>query len=214
MADAQMWDQRYAEHGWPTDPDPLLVEMTTACEPASALDLGCGTGRHALWLARRGWQVTGVDASTVGLRMARSAAEAAGVSLALVEADLEHYRPERAAFDLVLLANVHPLPARRASLLAMAAGALRPGGHLLVLGHHLDNAGRSGPPDPERLFTVERLQEALPPWMTVERLERVERQLGEATAPADVAVVAWLSAPAAAPDRPPAEAGPTSPSGA
>ena len=207
--EAAFWDARYASSSWPTDPDPLVVETAGAIEAGRALDLGCGTGRHSIWLARQGWSVTGVDLSPVGLSMARERAAALGVLLELVEADLRSYEPPHGLFDLVLIANVHPDPRERKSMLAAAGRAVGPGGHLLLVGHHLDNLGRSGPPDPERLYELDELREALPSDLSIRRLERVERVLGspqqppgEASVhgrepvpdvPADVAVVAWLT---------------------
>ena len=78
------WDRRYAEQSGPTEPDPMLVELVDGITPGEAIDLGCGTGRNALWLARRGWRVTGVDASKVGLARTRERAQAEGLELDLV----------------------------------------------------------------------------------------------------------------------------------
>lgn len=191
MTEGSMWDQRYATHPWPTDPDPLLVEATASLPPGRALDLGCGTGRHAIWLAQQGWTVTGVDSSTVGLRQAGERAAALGVRLTLVEADLRTYRPSPGGYELVVLANIHPDPTERAALFAMAAEGVATGGHLLIFGHHLDDLGRSGPPDPARLYTPERLADELPAQLAVARLERVERPADDGL---DVAVIAWLRA--------------------
>ncbi|MEO8899297.1 MAG: class I SAM-dependent methyltransferase [Candidatus Dormibacter sp.] len=154
--------------------------------------------RHLVGPARRGGAVTGVDASAVGLEQAAARAASLGVHLTLVHADLAEYRAPAELFDLVLLANVHPTEPQRAATFAQAALAVAPGGRLLIVGHDLDNLGRDGPPAPERLFTVERLRDALPAGLTVELLERVER---EPTGPAhgsraDVAVVAILTRPA------------------
>ncbi|GAC1341097.1 MAG: class I SAM-dependent methyltransferase [Candidatus Dormibacteria bacterium] len=188
-----MWDRRYTEHVWTTEPDPLVVEMAGPLAVGHAVDLGCGTGRHAIWLAQRGWTVTGVDASAVGLQQAAARAASLGIDLTLVQADLADYRPPAKGFDLVLLANVHPTAEQRAATLAQAARAVAPGGRLLIIGHHLDNLGRTGPPDPGRLYTVERLREALPTGMTVEVLERFDsRPGGPAGSRPDPAVVAML----------------------
>ncbi|HEY5120563.1 MAG TPA: class I SAM-dependent methyltransferase, partial [Acidimicrobiales bacterium] len=77
----QTWDRRYQEHGWSQVPDENLVELVTPLRAGRALDLGCGTGRNTLWLARRGWSVTGVDASRVGLDMATEQATREGLNL-------------------------------------------------------------------------------------------------------------------------------------
>ena len=182
------WDRRYAENPWPSDPDPALVELVTPLAAGSALDLGCGPGRNAIWLARQGWQVTGVDASAVGLEQARQRAAEAGVTIETVQADLLTYGPLASAFDLVVLANVHLVEPERSQLFARAAAALRRGGSLFVVGHHLDSLGRAGPPDPDRLYTTEQLRHAFP-MLVVERLHRVERPAGPGEEPlADVVV--------------------------
>lgn len=189
-----MWDRRYTERPWTTEPDPLVVEMAGSLAAGRAVDLGCGTGRHAIWLAQRGWTVTGVDASAVGLDQARTSAASLGLQLTLVHADLAEYEPPVDGFDLVLLANVHPTAEERAATLARAARAVAPGGRLLVIGHHLDHLGHTGPPDPERLYTVERMREAVPAGMDVELLQRIGGEPDSSRS--DPAVVAMLVRPA------------------
>lgn len=170
-----MWDRRFAESGWPTDPDPFLVALAEALPPGRGLDLGSGPGRNSLWLAAAGWEMTLVDASQVGLDQATRSAAAMGVSITTCHADLADWQPGDARFDLVIVANIHPGPDALAAVLARAAEAMRPGGHLYVVGHHVDNLGRHGPPDPERLLTDDRLRAALPATLEVEILETRER---------------------------------------
>ncbi|MGH7609231.1 MAG: class I SAM-dependent methyltransferase [Candidatus Dormibacteria bacterium] len=188
MAESVNWDQRFIEQSWPSEPDPSLVDLVRPLPPGRALDLGSGPGRNAIWLAQKGWTVTAVDSSAVGLAQAADRARAAGVILDLVRADMEQWSAPAAAFDLVVLANIHPRPDLRPGLYARAVAALSPGGHLFVVGHHLDNLGRGGPSDADRLFTVEKLGPDLE-GVVLERLERVERP-GSGDVP-DVAVVAW-----------------------
>jgi SAM-dependent methyltransferase len=188
-----LWDQRFTEATWPEQPDAAVVELVSPVPAGRALDLGSGPGRNAIWLARHGWQVTAVDASAVGLAQARQRAAVAGVELETVVADLLVLEPARASFDLVLMANLHVAPADRPGLFARAAAAVAPGGHLLVVGHHLDSLGRVGPPDPERLFT-EQLLVSLVPTLEVELVRREVRPLAEQPEPA-VDVVLWARAP-------------------
>ncbi len=191
----EMWDRRFAEQGWPTDPDPYLVELAGRLPPGRGLDLGSGPGRNSLWLAAGGWAMTLVDASGVGLDQAITAAGALGVTITTVHADLLGWQPPEACFDLVIVANLHPGPEALAAVLAGAARALRPGGHLYVVGHHMDNLGRHGPPDPDRLLTDERLRTALPDNLGVELLETRNRPGDQGPAdqgPAgDTVVLAW-----------------------
>ncbi len=187
----EVWDQRYAEVDWPSEPDATLVELAGGLAPGRAVDLGCGPGRNAIWLARHGWRVTGVDASAVGLAKAGERARDAGVSLELVKADVLAYEPA-AGVDLVVVANLHFAPGEREGFFARAVACLAPGGHLFVSGHHRDSLGRAGPAAPERLYTEELLASLLAPLDT--EVRRRERPAGPGEPPL-VGVVAWATAP-------------------
>lgn len=188
------WDRRFTEHQWPTDPDPLLVELAGPLPPGRALDLASGPGRNSLWLASLGWEVTAVDASAVALEQAQRRAEQAGNSLSVVQADVTRWQPPAAASELVVVANLHPPGETLAQVLEAAAAALVAGGHLFVVGHDLANLGRHGPPDADRLLTVERLEAALPASITAERLTRYTRRRDDQTHgddTEDIAVLGW-----------------------
>ena len=104
--DSQGWDQRYTgrELVWTSEPNRFLVQEADGLAPGRALDLACGEGRNAIWLAERGWRVTGVDFSKVGLEKAARSRTARGVHRRdWVPADLRHTGPSRAAFDLVIV---------------------------------------------------------------------------------------------------------------
>lgn len=147
--DREFWDARYSEHErvWSGEPNAVLVEEAAGLEPGTALDLGCGEGADAVWLARRGWRVTAVDVSGVALERAARHAEAAGVGdrIDWQRRDLGTSFPE-GTYDLVSAAFLHSpgegLPRER--ILRDAAAAVAPGGVLLVIGH-------AGPPpwDPD-----------------------------------------------------------------
>ncbi len=169
------WDRRFAEHRWSQEPDPSLVELCQTVPPGDAIDLGCGPGRNAVWLAHRGFHVVGVDTSVVGLEQAAERAKVEGVTLELVAADIFKYKVPLGAFDLAVVANMHPGPDRLAALLRSATDGLRQGGHLFVVGHHIDSLGHGGPPRHDLLFTEDRLRQALPAGLLVERLETLER---------------------------------------
>ena len=84
-----MWDERYGSPGrtWSGEPNPVLVEVAAQLSLGTALDVGCGEGADAVWLARRGWQVTALDFSAEGLRVAAAAAQDAGVQVDWIRAD-------------------------------------------------------------------------------------------------------------------------------
>jgi SAM-dependent methyltransferase len=172
------WDARHADDDrrWAGEPSPFIVSEAATLRPGRALDLACGQGRHAVWLAERGWHVTGVDFSTVGLEKARSFAATRGVTCEWVAADLLRYQPEPDAYDLVLLTYLHvPAPQRR-TILNMAAQAIAPGGALLLIGHDRSNLehGYGGPHNPAVLYTSPEIVADVP-GLVVERAECVER---------------------------------------
>ena len=172
------WDRRYdqADLVWTASANRFLVDEVEGLRPGRALDMACGEGRNAVWLAERGWDVTGVDFSDVGLAKARRLAEARGVEVRWECADLRTYQPEHDAYDLVAILYLHLPPAERRRLHAAAAGALRAGGVVLVVGHHLANleGGYGGPQDPSVLFTADDVTGELA-GLTIERAAQVER---------------------------------------
>ncbi|HUY53748.1 MAG TPA: class I SAM-dependent methyltransferase [Candidatus Nanopelagicaceae bacterium] len=192
------WDRRHEEHQWSSEPDPLLVGLASPLPPGRALDLGCGTGRNALWLARQGWQVTGIDGSAVGLAKAREQARAAGLELELIQADIMDHALALGHYELVVMANLHFAPEVLALVLARAASSVAPAGHLFLIGHHLDNLDNldhHGPPMADRLYTEERISELLPPILVAERLERCERTGGsDLDQRHDISLLVWASA--------------------
>jgi SAM-dependent methyltransferase len=172
------WNRRYAdgEQLWNAQPNRFLVAEVERLPPARALDLACGQGRNAIWLAERGWRVTAVDFSDVGLATAERLAASRGVEVDWVLSDLLEYRPPSESFELVLILYLQLPPAGRQLVLERAAEALSPGGTLLVIGHDLLNLteGYGGPTNPEVLFTPDVVVDELP-GVVIERAERVKR---------------------------------------
>jgi len=188
--DQHQWDELYAstELVWTAEANRFVVEELAGLTAGRALDLGSGEGRNAIWLAERGWQVTAVDFSAVGLaKAAELAARRGATGIRWVEADLREYQPGQAAYDLVLLAYIHLLPDEFGALLQTAASALAPGGTLLVIGHDADNIahGHGGPQDPRVLHRVEDVVASLP-GLDIQRAEQARRPVlagdGERTA--------------------------------
>ncbi|AZM64158.1 MULTISPECIES: class I SAM-dependent methyltransferase [unclassified Streptomyces] len=133
------WDGVHAARPAAAEPRPnvRLTEFVTDLPPGDALDLGCGPGGDAVWLARRGWRVTAVDVSSVAVERLTALAAAHGLD-ARIRAqrhDLRESFPD-GRFDLVSAHYLHtPLELDRAAVLRTAAHALRPGGRLLVVDH-------------------------------------------------------------------------------
>ncbi|MEF9913538.1 class I SAM-dependent methyltransferase [Streptomyces sp. P5-A9] len=137
--DAEMWDDRYRESDriWSGNPNVVLVREVEDLKPGRALDLGCGEGADAVWLARTGWQVTATDISRVALERAAVHAADAGVAdrVDWQWHDLGVSFPE-GEYDLVSAQFLHSMgDLPREEILRRAAGAVAPGGVLLVVGH-------------------------------------------------------------------------------
>ena len=135
----EFWEQFYGERDqvWSGKPNVVLVEELDGLAPGTALDLGCGEGADAIWLAEQGWQVVGSDISQVALdRAAVHAAEAAVAERITWERhDFSRSIP-RGPFDLVSAHFLHsPVDDPRDPALRAAAEAVGPGGTLLVVSH-------------------------------------------------------------------------------
>jgi SAM-dependent methyltransferase len=139
LSGEEFWDARYGESDriWSGNPNEALVREAGDLPPGRALDLGCGEGADAVWLARRGWRVTATDISGVALERAAGHAAEAGVAdrVDFRRHDLGESFPA-GEFDLVSACFLHAYgDFPRARILRAAAGAVAPGGVLLVVGH-------------------------------------------------------------------------------
>lgn len=124
------WNERYGtdELVWKADPNRFLVEELEALAPGRALDIACGEGRNSVWLASKGWQVTGVDFSAVGLAKAQAMATERKVEVTFIEADVVNWKPPESSFDLAVVMYLHLPAVQRRRALASAATALAPAG--------------------------------------------------------------------------------------
>ena len=188
--DAEDWDARYrtSELIWTAEPNRFVVEVLADVPPGVGLDLACGEGRNAVWLAEQGWTMTAADFSGEALAKAAALSGARGVEVALVQADAVTWSPPPGQ-DLVLLAYLHLPAADRAAALGHAVGACRPGGQVVVVGHARANlvGGYGGPQDPAILLEPEEVAADLrAAGAEVLRAEHVERPVhtedGERTA--------------------------------
>ena len=156
--DAADWDERYrgSDLVWGLAPNRWVERETAPLPPGRALDLACGEGRNAVWLAARGWSVTAVDFSAVGLAKGRALEERelGTATIDWVVGDATSYAPAR-PMDLALLCYLQLVPEQRRAAVRQAARTLAPGGTLLVIGHDSRNLpdGTGGPQDPAVLFT-------------------------------------------------------------
>ena len=165
------WDERYRSRDalWSGNPNPQLVAEAADLVPGTALDVGCGEGADAIWLAERGWRVTAVDISAVALERGAAQAAERGADVARRidwrHEDLAAWVPAEASYDLVSAQFMHlPKKPREAIFRALAA-AVAPGGSLLIVGHHpsdLQIPGLRGRP-PELLFTASDIAALLDP---------------------------------------------------
>ena len=135
--DAGDWDDRYgSELMWSGQPNELLVVEASNLDPGTALDVGCGEGADAIWLAERGWQVTAIDVSTKALDRAARAANAADITVDWRRLGLEQIGA--ATYDLVSV--FYPALMRGdGAIIDTLFERVAPGGLLLVVHHaHVD----------------------------------------------------------------------------
>ena len=156
--DASDWNAKYLAQPdvWGTTPAARVVAEVTAAEDAgltvgTAVDLACGDGRHARWLAAHGWRVSAVDFSEVAIDQARAKDTDEGRSghVDWLVGDATTWSPGEEV-DLVVIGFLHLDRDSLAQVLRNAGGWLRPGGHLVYLGHVAENLARGvgGPQDP------------------------------------------------------------------
>ena len=181
------WDRRYAgiDSLWSLTPNRFLVAEVSDLPTGSALDLACGEGRNAIWLAELGWTVTAVDYSSVAVDKARRRAAAEGAEVDFRTLDLLDFEPEPRAYGLVVVLYLHIAADERRLVLSRAAEAVAPGGTFLFVGHDLLNLteGVGGPSDPSLLCTPDEIAAELP-GLEIVKAERVQREVDDADRPA------------------------------
>lgn len=185
--DAAIWDERYRNSPsvWGAAPNRWVEQELASLVPGTALDLACGEGRNALWLAGLGWQVIAVDFSHVAL--AKGAAAAPDDShVTWVLDDATGFRAPDPV-DLAVLAYLQLEPPARRAAVRNAAQSLAPGGTLLVVAHDSRNLtdGAGGPQDPGVLYTaLDVVHDLEPTDLEIERAGEVLRPVDGADRPA------------------------------
>jgi SAM-dependent methyltransferase len=166
------WDDRYSGRTrvWSGRPNPYLLTEAGDLTPGHAIDVGCGEGADAVWLAQRGWEVTGADVSPVGLERAARNAETVGADVAAriswrqVDLFADEWAP-LGSYDLVTSQYLHLPPDVREQSMQRLGDAVVPGGDLLVAAHHPSDLQIPGlrPNMPELFCTAEELAAFLDP---------------------------------------------------
>ncbi len=156
--DSTQWDERYStsELIWTGRANQFVEQHLADLAPGTAVDLGAGEGRNAVWLAQRGWTVTAVDFSPVGLDKARRLAAEHGVEITVECADATTWAPD-GEVDLVVLSYLQLPAAQQRTVLERSASWLAPGGTLFVIAHDRSNVehGYGGPPSTEVCYSVD-----------------------------------------------------------
>jgi SAM-dependent methyltransferase len=184
--DANDWNSRYDtdELIWTIEANQFLVSEVAGLKPGTALDLACGEGRNAVWLAMQGWEVTGVDFASVGLSKAQRIAIESGVTGTWITADATDWTAPTEGFDLVAMLYLQLPASERQKSIRTAVSAMAPDGTILIIAHHLLNLieGHGGPQDANFLMTPEDVVDdlaaaelGLDVELVVERSTRVDR---------------------------------------
>ena len=163
------WNEIWAMAGeGVSGPDDVLVAEVGGTTPGRALEMGCGTGANAVWLAEHGWQVTAVDFSEAAIARGRRLAKERGVDVKYVVADASAYEPE-GPYDLIMSFYIELWPEQRRQMLALSANALAPGGVLLFVGHNKDDAPSGWSQEDLQALTSLGMVTAELPWLRIEK---------------------------------------------
>lgn len=191
------WNERYASRNqmWSGEVNPVLAQVASSRPPGRALDLGCGEGADAIWLAEHGWRVHAIDASSVAVFRGhrevhrRHPHQPPSWNISWQVADLVSLElPEDATYDLVSLQFLHLDQGARAVVWQKARDAVAPGGSLLIVGHSIrDHEVGIRRPSKPLLFSLDTFESlSLDGWSTV-RVEEVARR----TSRGDSTVEVW-----------------------
>ena len=189
------WNERYSAPGFAygTAPNDFLVSVADRIPQGKILSLAEGEGRNAVYLASLGYQVTGVDASEVGLGKARQLATERGVTIATLQADLSTFEIEPQHWDGILACFCHLPSAIRAPLHQAAVRGLKPGGVFVLEAFSKEQLsyGTGGPPSLDMLMSLDELKLELAGLDLVHAV-RVERAVHEGSGHTGLASVVQI----------------------
>ena len=141
IEDREKWNQRYAEDSFhKNNPVTLLEDWLPKLPSGKALDVACGSGRNALFLAQKGYRVDAIDISSEGLKLARASAEDQGLRINWIEQDLDQTYVFGTDYDLIVVMWYVNL-----ALVTRLCDCLAPGGHLLCEEHLVSDQDVIGP---------------------------------------------------------------------
>jgi tellurite methyltransferase len=156
------WDARYrtGEHDT-REPSPFLSSAIKQLKPGRALDVASGTGRHAIFLAEHGWEVTAIDSSRVGIEILRQRAVANSLNIDAHIANLEtdDFPIEPATYDLICVFYY-----LQRDLFAAIRAAVKPGGAVVAAIHLNDGQPDAKPHNPAFLLERGELRELFRDW--------------------------------------------------
>lgn len=181
LREKAFWNKRYTakELIWTAEANCFLKAEVAGMKPGRALDLACGEGRNAIWLAEQGWQVKALDLSDVAIEKAKHQASVRKVAdfINFEVTDLCRDTPMGQGFDLVTLIYLQLPETDLSPILKRAALALTPNGTLLVIAHDSSNLNRGygGPQNPALLYTAGQVLTALDGTLEIEKAGIVER---------------------------------------
>ena len=156
------WDQRYLRGGHTTKkPSPLLRTAIKSLKPGRALDIACGVGRHAIFLAEHGWHVTAVDSSRAGIEILQQRAREAGVPVEVRVADLEagEFHIEAGTYDLICVFYY-----LQRNLFSPIRSGVKPGGTVVAAIHLNDGKEDAKPANPAFLIEPGELKRLFADW--------------------------------------------------
>ena len=165
MSKRPRWNERYAnrELVWSAEPNLLFSKQIQSLQPGRALDVACGEGRNAIWLAEQGWDVTAVDFSETGIAKGKQIAEKRGVHLNWIVEDVSVWQLPENEFDLVAILYLHTDSKERQRWLSNAIRSVKDNGTFIYIAHDPANiaVGVGGPQDPDQLPSIDEIKNAL-----------------------------------------------------